>query len=150
MHMRIQIRYCMQTMEHAGPFPTSGRPKRVLLATLMAVVAMNVWIGGPLLALWIGSRVQAHAASSLTISPLTAVVVFASLAAISIALVRLMGIIGARYDRATGAGPQKRRHDSWVSAERMHAATALTVLERILVVVVVIAALTFEIWFFFF
>ena len=32
--------------------------KRFGLAALMAFLALNVWIGSPLLALWIGSRIQ--------------------------------------------------------------------------------------------
>jgi hypothetical protein len=61
--------------------------RRIALAALMALLAINVWTGGPLLALWIGSRVQSGGDSSMIIKPITAVVVFASLAAISFALV---------------------------------------------------------------
>jgi hypothetical protein len=32
--------------------------KRFGLAALMAFLALNVWTGSPLLALWIGSRIQ--------------------------------------------------------------------------------------------
>src|SRR3954451_14186735 len=106
----------MGTME-AGIHPQSpsSRPKRVALAALMAVIAMNIWTGGPLLALWIGSRVQSHAASSLTISPATALVVFGSIAAISFALLKLLKIVSDSYDRAVGAEPAKRRHDRWIA-----------------------------------
>ena len=37
------------------------RLKRFLLAALMAVLVLNIWTGGPLLALWLGSRVQGRA-----------------------------------------------------------------------------------------
>jgi hypothetical protein len=128
-------------------------PKRVALAALMALIAMNVWIGGPLLALWIGSRVQAHSGGSLTIRPATALVVFGSLAAISVALMRALRAASGAYDRATGASAGPRRHDSWIATERRDIPgerPSLTTLERILVVVVACAALAFEIWFFFF
>ena len=36
----------------------SDRAKRFLLAALMALLVLNLWTGGPLLALWLGSRVQ--------------------------------------------------------------------------------------------
>jgi len=32
---------------------------RVLLGVLTTLVSVNLWTGGPLLALWVGSRVQA-------------------------------------------------------------------------------------------
>ena len=140
----------MRTME-AGIHQqsTGGRPKRVALAALMAVIAMNIWTGGPLLALWIGSRVQSHAASSLTIRPATALTVFAAIVIISFALVRLLKIVSDAYDRASGIEPGPRRHDRWIASDGP-AATTLTTLERILVVMVAVAALVFEIWFFFF
>jgi hypothetical protein len=119
----------------------------------MALVATNVWVGGPLLALWIGARLQEHAGASLTIRPSTALAVFASLAAITVALVKLLGVVSAAYDRAAGVCAGSRRHDSWVAVERRaHPGErpALTALERILVVVVALAAISFEIWFFFF
>ena len=124
--------------------------KRIGLAALMGVLAINVWTGGPLLALWIGSRVQSHSKTSMTIEPITALVVFAALAGISVALVKSLSVVSGAYDRAAGIGPARRRHDSWVSVERRKEASALSALERILVVVVIAAALVFEVWFFFF
>ena len=32
--------------------------KRILLAAAVTLVGLNVWTGGPLLALWIGSRLE--------------------------------------------------------------------------------------------
>jgi hypothetical protein len=125
--------------------------KRIGLAVLMAFVATNVWIGGPLLALWIGSRLQTASGGSLTIRPATALAVFASLAVITVALVKLLGVVSAAYDRATGVGPAKRRRDSWVSVERKsYERPTLSMLERLLVIVVAMAAIAFEVWFFFF
>src|SRR4051812_18719342 len=140
----------MATME-AGihPPPHDGRAKRVALAALMTVVAINIWTGGPLLALWVGSRVQASTGSSLTIRPMTALVVFATLAAVSVALVKALGHVSNAYDRANGTASAQRRHDRWI-ADDGHVRNGLTALERILVIMVAIAALVFEIWFFFF
>jgi len=130
-----------------------SRARRIALAALMGLLAVNVWTGGPLLALWIGSRVQAQSETSMTIEPLTAVVVFATLAAISVVLVKSLGRVSAAYDRAAGIRPGKRRHDSWVSVERRSfpgEKVSLTALERILVVAVMAAGLAFEVWFFFY
>jgi hypothetical protein len=139
-------------MESGQPAaPRAAWPKRVSLAALMALVATNVWIGGPLLALWIGARLQTSTGASLTIRPATALAVFASLAAITVALVKVLGLVSGAYDRANGLGPAKRRRDSWVSVERKsYERPALSTLERILVVVVAMAAIAFEIWFFFY
>jgi hypothetical protein len=142
----------MRTMEPAETAAARASwAKRVSLAALMAVVATNVWVGGPLLALWIGSRLQEHSGASLTIRPSTALAVFASLAVITVVLVKLLGMVSAAYDRASGAVPTKRRRDSWVSVERKsYERPSLSTLERILVVVVAMAAIAFEIWFMFF
>src|SRR3954466_13510901 len=85
------------------------RVKRIGLAVVMAFVATNVWVGGPLLALWIGSRLQNASGGSLTIRPATALAVFASLAVITVALVKVLGVVASAYDRAIGAHPGKRR-----------------------------------------
>src|SRR4051794_14780400 len=132
--------------------PPAGRSKRVALAALMALIALNVWTGGPLLSLWLGAQLQRRSDQSL-LRPSTAIVVFVSLAIISVALVKLLGVVAAAYDRAAGTKPRRKGHDSWVSVERKvqpGERPSLTTLERILVVVVVMAALTFEVWFFFF
>ena len=128
-------------------------PKRVSLATLMAVVATQLWIGGPLLALWVGSWFQTRSGGSLTIRPTTALATFAALAIITFVLMRILHTVSKAYDRAAGVGPAKRRHDSWMGAERRNVPgqrPSLTTLERILVVVVAMAAIAFEVWFFFF
>ena len=128
-------------------------PKRMTLAVLMAFIAANVWIGGPLLALWIGARLQEHSGGSLTIKPTSALAVFASLAVITVVLVKALRLVADAYDRAAGVAPAKRRHDTWLATERKNVPgvrQSLTALERILVVMVAIAAIAFEVWFFFY
>src|SRR5690349_11419466 len=144
----------MQMAEIAGAASERAPwPKRVGLAALMAVIALNVWTGGPLLALWIGARLQERSGGSLTIRPMTALAVFASLVLISVVLLKLLAGVAAAYERAAGVASARPRRDSWVSVERRSfpgVRQSLTAVERILVVVVAIAAITFEIWFFFF
>jgi hypothetical protein len=142
----------MQTMETRQPVAQRAAwPKRISLAALMALIATNIWVGGPLLALWIGARLQEHSGGSLTIRPSTALVIFASLVAITVGLVKALAFVSNAYDRANGAAPERRRRDSWVSVERKsYGRPTLSALERILVIVVAMAAIAFEIWFFFY
>ncbi len=140
-------------MESGVQIRRAAWPKRVSLAAAMALIATNVWIGGPLLALWIGSRLQSASGGSLTIRPATALAVFGSLAVITVGLLKALKVVSDAYDRAAGIGPSKRRHDSWLATERAvfpGDRPSLSVLERILVVVVAVAAIAFEVWFFFF
>jgi hypothetical protein len=126
----------------------------VALGALMLVVGINVWTGGPLAALWIGSRVQQNAGGSLTIRPAAAVVVFVSLIAITWVLAKLLGVVSRAYDRAAGiTRPVRHQHASWLGSEsppNPRDRPASTMLERVLVAVVVLAALAFEVWFFFY
>ena len=44
----------------AGDSPKTGSTAtRIVLGTLTTLVSVNLWTGGPLLALWVGSRIQA-------------------------------------------------------------------------------------------
>jgi hypothetical protein len=144
----------MRSMESVQGIPARAPwPKRMGLAALMAVVATNVWIGGPIVALWIGARLQTASGGSLTIRPSTALAIFASLAVITMILAKLLRKVSDAYDRAAGVGPAARRHDSWMATERRATqgqGLSLTTLERTLVIVVALAAVAFEIWFFFF
>jgi hypothetical protein len=126
--------------------------KRVALAAAMAVVAVNVWTGAPLLALWVGSRVQSHSQATMTGIAVVAIV----LAIICFALLRLLRALGARYDRLVGAAPTVRRHVNWLRSMRAErpeykgVAPTVTMAERIAIVAVVLAFALFEVWFFFF
>jgi hypothetical protein len=128
------------------------RSNRFVLVTLMALVAMNIWTGGPLLALWIGSRVQ----PSGQLSMLAVAVAAISLAVITYALVRLLARIDARYGEVSGRPTTVRRHVPWLRSmrgERPHVqrhANELSALEKILVGVVVLVVAVFEVWFFFY
>lgn len=118
----------------------------------MAVVAVSIWTFAPLMALWIGSRVQGGGPPKMGAVALVAI----CLLAFVLLLVRLLAIIDAAHQRATGHTTRVRRHVPWLRSmrgERPHNAgerIELTALERTLVIVVAIAFLIFEIWFFFF
>jgi hypothetical protein len=132
-----------------------GRAERVGLVAGMSLTSVNVWTGGPLLALWIGSRVAA-AGDSGSATMLAFAVVAVAMLAISLVLIMALGRMGAAYDRISGRQSQIRRHTPWLramSGERPHEQGReyqLSMLERILVACVVLAVAAFEIWFFFF
>jgi hypothetical protein len=129
------------------------RLKRVGLLAAMSVVSVNVWTGSPLLALWIGSRVVSDSGQT---TMLAILVVAAVLLAFSLVLIKALGMLQVSYDEAAGRKRAIRRHTPWLRSmrgERPHEVpegVQPTPLERILVVMVVIAVAAFEIWFFFF
>ena len=128
------------------------RLQRALLLTAMAVVAVNIWTGSPLLALWVGSRLQGT--SGLSMGAVFAVIAVMVLA--SLGLIKLLGVLGERHDRLLGIPPGPRRQQPWLrslSGERtrdQRRRQRITALDVVLVGTVLIAVLAFEVWFFFF
>jgi hypothetical protein len=128
------------------------RLKRVLLVCLMVLATVNVWTGGPLLALWIGSRVQGPGPPSMLAVGAAAV----SLGVISYLLVKLLAWLDDVYGRVAGRRSSVKRHVPWLRSmrgERPHIkkhASELSPLEIILVTTVVIVVALFEVWFFFY
>jgi len=130
----------------------AARLQRALLLAAMAVVSVNIWTGSPLLALWVGSRLQGT--SGLSMGAVFAVIVV--MGATSFALIKLLGALGARHDRLLGIPPAPRRQQPWLrslSGERtrdQRRRQRVTALDVVLVGTVLIAVLVFEVWFFFF
>jgi hypothetical protein len=128
------------------------RVTRVALLCLMTLATLNIWTGSPLLALWIGSRVQGTRGPSMLAVAAAAV----SLGALSYGLVRLLARLDAAYGRVAGRPTSVSRHVPWLRSmrgERPHQlehASELSPLERILIVSVVVVVALFEIWFFFY
>src|SRR3954464_14699042 len=118
----------------------------------MLLVALNVWTGSPLLALWIGSRLQGSGPPQM--GPVFVVVV--AFAAISFGLASVLARLGDRYNRLTGQSIQVHRHVAWLRSMRGERpqypgdAAQVTALERTLIIVVVACVLALEVWFFFF
>jgi hypothetical protein len=140
------------TVDREAPGATGSRLKRVALATAMTIVGLNVWTGGPLLALWVGSRAQGSGPPTMT----AVFVMVVALAVVSLALVWILGQLNRAYEALTGHTPTVRQHTPWLRSMRgerpQYAGVdpTLTTLERVLVGMVVIAFVAFEIWFFFF
>jgi hypothetical protein len=137
----------------ATPEPRAGsRLKRLLLAAAMGVVALNVWTGSPLLGLWVGSRVQGGGPPSMT----AILVVAVTIAVVAFALTKVLAILGEAYERASGHSATVRQHAPWLRSMRGERPQyegerpRLSGMERVLVIVVMLAAGVFEVWFFFF
>jgi hypothetical protein len=84
-------------------------------------------------------------------------VVAASLALFCFLIMRAVGALSVQYDRLTGSAPTVRQHLPWLRSMRgerpqydQGPAPVLTAPERIFVLLVVLAVVAFEIWFFFF
>jgi len=123
---------------------------RIALAGLTAVLAINLWTGAPLFAIWVGSRVQKG--TGLTMS--TVLVVMAVLAACVTLLVLALSRVEAAYKTVTGQETH-RRTSPWLRSmrgERPELAhqQGLTGFEKGLAVAVVLGVIAFEGWFFFF
>jgi hypothetical protein len=129
-----------------------SRVKQISLAALMGFLALNVWTGSPLAALWLGSRVQGEGPPSMG----AVVVVVVALIAISWLLYQALKATGRAYDELTGQTPTVREHAPWLRSMRdersefAHEKQPSSLPERIVVFAVVIAAAVFEVWFFFF
>jgi hypothetical protein len=118
----------------------------------MALATLNIWTGGPLLALWIGSRVQNEGPPSMLAISAAAI----ALGVISYLLVRALAWLDAAYGRVAGRQSSVRNHVPWLRSmrgERPHQqkrVSDLSPLEVILVVSVVVVVALFEVWFFFY
>lgn len=129
-----------------------ARAERVALVCVLSLLTLNVWTGGPLLALWIGSRVQGSGPPSMA----AIAVVAGSLVGISLVLVRAIARVSDRFDRLTGRPRAAREPAPWLRSMRSERASdharrvGLSVPERVLVLSVVLAVAVFEAWFFFF
>jgi hypothetical protein len=129
-----------------------SRLKRVGLLSAMALAALNAWTGSPLMALWVGSRVQGEGPPEMG----AIFVVAVTMAVISFGLVRLLRALGAAYDRLTGREPSIRAHTPWLRSMRdgrpheTAGDTGISALDAVLVLSVLLAIAAFEIWFFFY
>ena len=122
---------------------------RTALAGLTAVLAINLWTGAPIFAIWVGSRVQKG--TGLTMS--TVLVVMAVLAATVTLLVLALMRVEAAYKTVTGQETH-RRTSPWLRSMRGERPDPkqmqLTGFEKALAAAVVLGVVAFEAWFFFF
>jgi hypothetical protein len=126
--------------------------RRIALVSLIGLASLNLWTGGPALALWVGSRAQGSGPTKMT----SVLVVVLVLGGVSLGLIRLIALLQSAYEKQTGTAPQVRAHTPWLRSMRGERPvypgerSRLTAPERTLVAVVIVAVVVFEIWFFFF
>jgi hypothetical protein len=128
-----------------------GAIERTVLATLTTLVSINLWTGGPLFALWVGSRIQA-AAGQLSMGAVGATI--GVLIVVSLLLYRILAALNARFDKVIGR-TVRRQQTAWLrpmSGER-HSLTVTrppTFVEKVVSLSVVVAFEALVVWFFFF
>jgi hypothetical protein len=131
----------------------TNRLKRYGLAALTAFLALNVWTGSPLLALWIGSQIQGEE-SQPSMGAFAAVI--GCLVLFSFLLYQALKRVSYAYREATGTTPTVRSHAPWLRSmrgerpEHESARARVSGPEQIVVICVIVAAVAFELWFFFF
>lgn len=124
---------------------------RVVLLSLIGVASLNLWTGGPLFALWVGSHAQESGPLTMT----ALLVTVAVLLGLSLALVRLIAVLQQAYNKHSGQTPGVRAHTPWLRSMRGERPVypgdtpRLTAPERIMVLIVIAAFAVFEFWFFF-
>ena len=121
--------------------------KRLTMAGATAFLAINLWTGAPLLALWAGSQVEGE--TSLTMRALLVVIVV--LLALVVAMTLALTWLNNRYDELIGR-PRGERRVPWLRSMRAEAEghvesrVGITALERIVIVSVYIAVVTLLLW----
>jgi hypothetical protein len=125
--------------------------QRIVLGVLTTLVSVNLWTGGPLFALWVGSRVQAGIG---TLSMAAVGATIGVLIVVTYLLYKLLAWLHVRYNQALGR-TMRRHQAAWLrpmSGERrsLQVRQPLNGVERIVIISVVAAVLALEIWFFFF
>jgi hypothetical protein len=127
--------------------------KKIGLVTASALCAINLWTGAPLLAVWIGSKVQGNL-NNISMTALFSVIVVLA------AMVFLLGFtltwLNTKYDEVTGRPPAARHTSPWLRSMRdetegdARRKYGISAVERVVVAAVVVGVLAFEVWFFFF
>ena len=141
--------------ESTKPIPqTTGQrslvAKRLLMAAATAFLAINVWTGSPLFALWVGSQAVGQRALSMT----AVCVVVIVLAVMELGILFALAWLDASYKELTGH-PLRENRLTWLrakSAERESVGQGIrtSVLERIVMVNVYIATIGLVVYFFLF
>ena len=138
------------TSAHRGrPHGLRAAAKRVTLGALTTLITVNLVTGGPVLALWIGSRIQT-AAGPLSMAAVGATI--GVLIVVTFLLYKALSYVNGAYNKAIGR-TVPRQQLPWhkpMSGERRSLQTKrpLSATERIVVGLAVAAVLGFEIWFF--
>jgi hypothetical protein len=124
--------------------------KRIALAAATAFIAVNIWTGAPLLALWIGSR----AVGQTTLSMGAVVIVVGVLIVLDLTMGVLLLRLNRVYRGLLGASEGQRRA-AWLrtlssDGDDESGEPVVTLIERIVVICVYAAMVALVVWFLFF
>lgn len=140
----------LNAAEQGGPRRLTAL-KRVALAGSTAFIAVNIWTGCPLLALWVGSQVVGQGTLSMAAVGVVILVLGALVFVSAVLLTWLNGV----YDELTGR-PRAEPRARWLRSMRGEAegsashSAGVSALERIVMINVYIAVITLLIWYVFF
>jgi hypothetical protein len=128
--------------DRASAAPATGARfltlKRVAMAAATALVAINIWTGAPLLALWVGSQVVGKTVLSMR----AVLVVVVVLAVLVYGLTAVLVWLNNRYDELIGR-PRVERSPPWMRSMRAEA-------EQNVTMIVYVAIIALLLWFIFF
>jgi membrane-bound acyltransferase YfiQ involved in biofilm formation len=126
------------------------RLEMIGLEAVMVLAALNIWTGAPLLAIWVGGQVVTSTQVTMTSVFLVVVVLLST----CLGLIYVLSVASAAHDRLTGRRQGVKRHVPWLRSMRAERVEyerdriTITLLDRIAVVMVVLAFIAFEVWFF--
>jgi hypothetical protein len=122
--------------------------KRLALAGATAFIAVNIWTGCPVLALWVGSQAVGQG----TLSMAAVCVVIVVLAALVFLMAVMLTWLNGVYDELIGR-PRSERRATWLRSMRAEGENSagqrvgVTALERIVMINVYIAVITLVVWY---
>ena len=124
--------------------------KRTAMVAATAFLAINLWTGAPLIALWVGSQVVGKSVLSME----AVIVVVVVLAVLVFSMSMALAWLSSEYDRLSGREPGERRLP-WLRGmsgeegiEQPGYGAGITPLERVVMVSVYLAVICFLLWFF--
>jgi hypothetical protein len=134
-----------------GRHPAHTVARRVAMSAATAFLAVNLWTGAPLFALWVGAQVVGR--EQVTFQAIF--VVLAVLGVVVLAMSLVLARLNAAYDRVIGR-PSRERRLTWLRPvgdgkgwrDELRGNTGTTILGRIVMVTVWVAVIAFFVWFF--
>jgi cell division protein FtsL len=125
--------------------------KRIGLAAATAFIAVNIWTGCPIVALWVGAQVVQERRVTMT----AIFVIVAVLAVLVYASAVVLAWLNASYDALIGR-PHVERRPTWLRSMRDEAEgyvaqrVGITPLERVVMLNVYVAVILLAVWYVFF
>jgi hypothetical protein len=126
----------------------SRKPAKAGLIALMILSALMLWLGNPVIWLWIGSQATTSQQGSFGPYMIVAVGILVSTIAVAIVIARLNRL----YERVSGEAATVRVRLPWLRSLRDQRTpdTRITVLDLILVSTAVAGIVAFVVWLLFF